>query len=236
MVEFDGAALEWTRDCPAVTAVVGDAGDETVTAEAVRVAAEAGELRGWVNNAAVFRDAWLHDTPAREIVETIGRNLEPAVAGCAAAIRHFLAAGGGGSVVNISSHQGSRPVRGSLPYATAKSAIEGLTRALAVDYGAYGVRVNALALGSIVTERSDRYVASLSDPARQRFRREIARLQPAGRMGEASEVADAVAFLVSDQARFVNGTVIPIDGGRSVVGLDPEESGAGPGGARAGNQ
>jgi NAD(P)-dependent dehydrogenase (short-subunit alcohol dehydrogenase family) len=83
-------------------------------------------------------------------------NLAPGVVGCATAIRRFLAAGTGGAVVNVSSHQAQRPVTGAMPYATAKAAVEGLTRALAVDCGRRGIRVNAVALGSIATERYER--------------------------------------------------------------------------------
>ena len=227
MVEFAADALAWVDGHPAggrIRPVIGDAADETVAARAATIAAEAGPLRGWVNNAAVFRDAWLHEAPAREVIGLIGGNLEPAVVGCAAALRHFLPAGDGGSIVNISSHQAQRAVRGAVAYATAKAAIEGLTRALAVDYGPSGVRVNAVALGSIATERSATYVAGLDHAERDRFAREIALLQPLGRMGEVAEVADAVAFLLSDAARFISGAIIPIDGGRSAVGRDPEEA------------
>jgi len=79
-------------------------------------------------------------------------------------VRAFLAAGTGGAIVNVSSHQAQRGVRGALPYATAKAAIEGLTRALAVDYGPRGIRVNAVALGSITTELD---VAGIEPPVRQ---------------------------------------------------------------------
>jgi NAD(P)-dependent dehydrogenase (short-subunit alcohol dehydrogenase family) len=154
----------------------------------------------------------------------VRRNLEPAIVGCAAAVRHFVGARHGGAIVNVSSHQAQRAVRGALPYATAKAAVEGLTRALAVDYGPYGVRVNAVALGSIATERSATYVAGLADAERARFEFQIASLQPLGRMGEVAEVADVVAFLLSDAARFVSGAVIPVDGGRSAVGRDPEDA------------
>ena len=70
------------------------------------------------------------------------------------------------SIVNVSSHQGQRPVRGALPYATAKAAIEGLTRAIAVDYGADGIRCNAVALGTVRTERYDELLDSLDVEAR----------------------------------------------------------------------
>ena len=220
VIEFDRDALSWANGHPHITPIIGDARDEAVTEQAAKAAAP---LRGWVNNAAIFRDAWLHDTPSREVSDLIAGNLDPVIAGCATAIRAFRETGGG-AIVNISSHQAQRPVRGAFPYATAKAAIEGLTRALAVDYGPSGVRVNAVALGSIETERSASHLAALPEAGRDDFEREIRRLQPLGRMGRAGEVADVVAFLLSEQASFVNGAIIPIDGGRSAVGRDPEEA------------
>jgi NAD(P)-dependent dehydrogenase (short-subunit alcohol dehydrogenase family) len=77
------------------------------------------------------------------VLDLIALNLAPAVVGCATAIRRFLAVGTGGASVNVSSQQAQRPVRGALPYATAKAAVEGLTRAVAYDYGPRGIPVNA---------------------------------------------------------------------------------------------
>jgi len=226
VVERDPGALAWIEEHPAagrLLPIIGDAADEEVAARAADEAATVAPLRGWVNNAAIFRDAWLHETPAREVLGLIGRNLDPVIVGCAAAVRHFLTSDRG-AIVNVSSHQAQRAVRGAFAYATAKAAIEGVTRALAVDYGSFGVRVNAVALGSIATERSAAYVAALADDERARFDREIRLLQPLGRLGRPVEVADVVAFLLSEQAAFVNGAIIPIDGGRSAVGRDPEEA------------
>ena len=224
-IELDPDALAWTDGHLAgarVMAVVGDAADGDVAERAADLAQEAGTLAGWVNNAAVFRDASLHSASARAVLDLIELNLAPAVVGCATAIRRFLAANTGGAIVNVSSHQARRAVPGSLPYATAKAAIEGLTRALAVEYGPRGIRVNAVALGSIATERYDAFLGRQEPAAVARIEDEMRLLHPIGRVGRPEEVAAAVAHLLSDDASFISGATMPVDGGRSVLGLDPE--------------
>jgi NAD(P)-dependent dehydrogenase (short-subunit alcohol dehydrogenase family) len=224
-VELDPAALAWTDHHPAgrrVLAVVGDAADQAVAEQAAELAQAAGRLAGWVNNAAVFHDAWIHTAPTGEVLDLIAANLNPAVVGCATAVRRFLAAGTGGAIVNVSSHQARRAVPGALPYATAKAAVEGLTRALAVDYGPRGIRVNAVALGSIATERSEAFLGRQEPAAAARIGEELRRLHPVGRVGRPEEVAAAVAYLLGNDASFINGATVPVDGGRSVLGQDPE--------------
>jgi len=225
-IEFDPAALAWTNSHPAgshLIAVVGDAADEAVAEQAADRAQAAGTFTGWVNNAAVFRDAAIHSASTREVLDAIALNLNPTVVGCATAVRRFLASGTGGAIVNVSSHQARRAVRGALPYATAKAAIEGLTRALAVDYGPHGIRVNTVALGSIATERYETFLSQQEPAVAARIEDEMRRLHPLGRIGRPEEVAAVVAFLLSNEASFINGATVPVDGGRSVFGPDPEE-------------
>ena len=226
-IDLDPAALAWIDEHPAgrrAISVVGDASDEAVAERAADLAEAAGALAGWVNNAAIFRDAAILSNGAREVLDAIALNLDPAVVGCATAIRRLLAAGTGGAVVNVSSHQAQRAVRGALPYATAKAAIEGLTRALAVDYGPRGIRINAVALGSITTERYKEFLARQEPAAAERIEEEMRLLHPIGRVGRPEEVAAAVAHPLSDEANFINGTIVPVDGGRSALGRDPEEA------------
>ena len=221
-LELNRAALEWTEARPEVLGMVGDAGDEAVAEQAADLAQSAGTLSGWVNNAAVFRDASLDSAPTREILDLIALNFDPVLVGCATAIRRFVDADSGGAIVNVSSHQAQRPVPGSLPYSTAKAAVEGLTRALAVEYGPRGIRVNAVALGSIRTERYDTWLAKRASDA-EHLEKQMALLHPVGRVGSPEEAAAAVAYLLSDDASFINGAIVPVDGGRSVLARDPEE-------------
>ena len=111
---------------------------------------------------------------------------------------------------------------GCLPYVTAKAAIEGMTRALAVEYGPAGIRVNAVALGSVATPRYAAYLAGLSRADAAAVEAEMAAIHPLGRVGAAAEVASAVVHLLSADASYITGAVVPVDGGRAAAGRDPE--------------
>jgi NAD(P)-dependent dehydrogenase (short-subunit alcohol dehydrogenase family) len=155
--------LGWSHE--RVELISGDASTQEVATGAASTAESHAPLTGWVNNAASFRHATLDGASAREILELVTANLAPAVAGCHTAVNHFLLHARQGAILNISSHQAQRPVRGALPYATAKAAPEGLPRAVAVDHGPDGIRTNAIALGSISTARPSTSRSRLSTPS-----------------------------------------------------------------------
>jgi NAD(P)-dependent dehydrogenase (short-subunit alcohol dehydrogenase family) len=225
VIELDAGNLGWISNHPhaaRLTALVGDAADEAVTERAADLAREAGVFTGWVNNSAVFQDASVHSISAAEIWKLIELNALPALTGCTTAVKCFLTMGTGGAIVNVSSHQAQRPVPGALPYVAAKAMLEGLTRALAVEYGPRGIRVNTVALGSISTERYEQYLAAQSPDQAADLQRELARLHPLGRVGQAQEVGSVVNYLLSDDSSFITGATIPVDGGRAVLGHDPE--------------
>ncbi|NDL59514.1 SDR family NAD(P)-dependent oxidoreductase [Phytoactinopolyspora mesophila] len=220
-IEREPTAVDWIESHPdgdRIDAVAGDAADPTVLEHAVQRAYAMGTLVGWVNNAAIFRDAALHNHPLEAVAELVNANLKVALAGCVAAVRAFLAAETAGAIVNVSSHQAQRPVPGCLPYATAKAAIEGLTRAVAVDYGRLGIRANAVALGTIAV---DRYVDDAESRGAE-WACETDRLHALMRVGQPDEAASTITYLLSEEASFISGAVIPVDGGRSALAREPQ--------------
>jgi NAD(P)-dependent dehydrogenase (short-subunit alcohol dehydrogenase family) len=119
-----------------------------------------------------------------------------------------------GAVVNISSVGGSRPYANLLAYCVSKAAVEMLTRCAALDLAAEGVRVNAVAPGVVVTELHTVAHAVADYPA---FLERSKATHPLGRVGQAEEVAALIAFLLSDEAGWITGVTIPIDGGRALL-------------------
>lgn len=118
-----------------------------------------------------------------------------------------------GAIVTIASIHAFVTTRGKFPYAAAKSAVVGLTRSLALDEGSWGIRVNAVCPGYTRTRMLMSGVESVEDPAEAE--REMLAIHPLGRIAEPEEIANVVAFLASDEASFITGAAIMVDGGLS---------------------
>jgi NAD(P)-dependent dehydrogenase (short-subunit alcohol dehydrogenase family) len=116
---------------------------------------------------------------------------------------------GSGSIINISSTFGHEGGAGASIYAASKHAVEGLTKSVALEAGAYGVRVNAIAPGPIDTGMLDRFTGGADGKAY------LATLNPQKRIGQPDEVARAILFVASDEASFVTGHIMSVDGGKS---------------------
>jgi NAD(P)-dependent dehydrogenase (short-subunit alcohol dehydrogenase family) len=134
---------------------------------------------------------------------------------CSQAVLPAMLEGGGGSIINMASTHSFSIIPGCFPYPVAKHGVIGLTRALALEYAARGVRVNAIAPGYIETRLNVDYWNSFADPVAAR--QATCDLLPPKRIGRPDEVGMTAVFLASDEAPFINASTIVIDGGRSVV-------------------
>jgi NAD(P)-dependent dehydrogenase (short-subunit alcohol dehydrogenase family) len=128
---------------------------------------------------------------------------------CKYAIEAMLKTGGG-SIVCLSSISGIAGQNRQATYGPAKFVATGITKHLAIEWADRGIRVNAVAPGTINTERVKRLP---EEPGGSEYVEEIKKAHPMGRLGEPEEVANAILFLASDEASFITGTVLPVDGG-----------------------
>jgi 3alpha(or 20beta)-hydroxysteroid dehydrogenase len=180
---------------------VADAGAwAQVVAETLR---RFGKVDGLVNNAAIFNPKPLIETTAAELEQHFRVNQLGVFLGMQAVIAPMQAAGAG-SIVNIASVSGLRNIPGQYAYAMSKWAVRGMTGNAAAELTRLGIRVNGVYPGLINTPM----LAGNSEETNARFARSV----PIGRMAEPGEVAEVVAFLISDSASYVSGAEIAVDG------------------------
>jgi NAD(P)-dependent dehydrogenase (short-subunit alcohol dehydrogenase family) len=197
----------WGAEFKAVVGDVSKPGDAESMIEAA--VDRYGRLDILVANAGVI--------PLRTIVEASPADWDEVMAvdgrgmflSCKYAIEEMLKTGGG-SIVCLSSVSGVAGQKSQSTYGPAKFAATGLAKHLAVEWADRGIRVNAVAPGTIKTERVLRLP---EEPGGSEYIEEIERMHPMGRLGEPEEVAQAIAFLASDQASFITGAILPVDGG-----------------------
>ncbi|MBP9183017.1 MAG: SDR family oxidoreductase [Fuscovulum sp.] len=193
--------------------IEADLADPAAPAEVVNeIIARAGRLDILVNNAGFMQEARAEDMALADWNRMIAVNLTAPFLLIKAALPHLRATRG--AIVNIGSIEGIGCNAMHAAYSATKAGLHGLTRAIAVDHGAEGIRCNAVAPGWIDTDLSEVYIDSMPDPAQ--FRANIGRIHPVGRTGKTQDVAALVAWLASDEAAFVAGQVVTIDGGRMV--------------------
>jgi glucose 1-dehydrogenase len=171
-----------------------------------------GTVDGLVNNAGIFRAADFLDITEADWDAVIAVNLKGSFLVGQAVARAMAAHGRGGAIVNMSSVNGVMAIPSIASYNASKGGIDQLTRVMALALADHGIRVNAVAPGTIATELAARAVLG-SEEAEAR----ILGRTPMRRLGEPQEIADTVAYLLSDASSYITGEVIYVDGGRRAL-------------------
>ncbi len=173
-----------------------------------------GGLHVLVNNAGIVITGTVAEATEEELQRLLDVNLKGAFLCSKYAVREMLKRGGG-SIVNNSSINGLRGNHRLAAYGASKGAVVSLTHAMALDYAAHNIRVNCVCPASIEDTRMlDSHIAASTD--QQQMREYLLAKHPIGRLGRPEEVAHAILFLAGDEASFITGVAIPIDGGRSI--------------------
>ncbi|QGN34944.1 SDR family NAD(P)-dependent oxidoreductase [Microlunatus sp. Gsoil 973] len=173
-----------------------------------------GRIDAIVNNAGIAVGGTVADTTEEDWQRVLATNLTGVWLGMKYALPHLRRTTG--CIVNMASVQALVGLPGWAAYAATKGAIIALTQQAAVEYGPEGIRVNCLAPGTIMTPMNERIFASASDP--DALIESWNSSHALGRFGQPGEVATAAAFLVSDDASFITGTCLRVDGGLTILG------------------
>jgi glucose 1-dehydrogenase len=202
--------LEPAMQALGADAVPCDVGDpKSIAALVERTVALHGKIDVLVNNAGITSPADFLDYKLEDFERVLRVNLTGAFLAGQAVARHVVARGGNGAIVNISSVNGKLALPNQTAYVVSKGGLNQLTTVMAIALAERGVRVNGVGPGTIVSDMTrSRVLAS------EESRRRILSRTPMGRPGEVEEIASAVAFLASDDASYVTGQTLYVDGGR----------------------
>ncbi|MFE0018442.1 SDR family oxidoreductase [Mesorhizobium sp. NPDC059054] len=184
---------------------------EAAVAEAARTI---GPVNALINNAGVNVFHAPLETSDDEWERCFDINLKGAW-NCCRAILPGMIANGGGAILNIASTHAFTIIPHTFPYPLAKHALLGMTKALALEYAAQSVRVNALAPGYVETQKAVEYWNSFPDP--EAAQAKTLAMHPGGRIATSSEIAKAAVFMISDECPFMNAACLVVDGGLSML-------------------
>lgn len=207
---LEHACREFTEFTGQVVPVVGDVAEWETHVRAADAAEAAAPLRWWVNNAGVDVVGAAHEVDAEQIERDLRVNQLGPMFGTAVAVRRMLPRRGG-AIVNVSSAQGVVAYPRYYAYQAAKAAVAMISKGVAVDYGPFGIRCNAVLPGAIETPMT--YATLPHGVPRELALQQEGGQVPLGRIGQPHEVADLIAYLLSDAASYVTGAAIPVDGG-----------------------
>jgi glucose 1-dehydrogenase len=191
----------------AVRTDVGDA--EAVTAMVAKTIEKFGKVDFLINNAGITSAADFLDYKLEEFERVLRVNLVSAFVASQAVARHLVSRGAQGSIINMSSVNGKLALPNQTAYVTSKGGLNQLTTVMSIALAAKGIRVNGIAPGAIVTELTRARVL-----ATEESRRRILSRTPMGRTGEVDEIASVAAFLISEDASYITGQTVYVDGGR----------------------
>jgi NAD(P)-dependent dehydrogenase (short-subunit alcohol dehydrogenase family) len=199
------------RELPGVRALACDVSDRAQVRRVVDAyVADAGGLDILVNNAAYFYYSPLADMPEDKVDKMIDVGLKGALWSLQAATPHLIARGGG-SVINLSSVAVSVAIKNAAVYSSIKGALDTLTRQQAVELGGYGIRVNALAPGPVITPGASTVISEEGWETRRRR-------TPLNRLSSGADIGAVALFLASDASATVAGITLKVDGAMTVVG------------------